>query len=206
MMNSKEALKKLMDGNDRFTSGVRSTEPMLSYLKMAELSESGQKPFVIVLTCSDSRSPVELVFDLGIGEVFVVRVAGNVVAPSLLASIEFAAANFASPLILVMGHTRCGAVGATIDHVKTPSIPLPSVHLEELVSRIRPAVEKVMNAKTSTNETDLLNLCTTENVRRSMKIIADQSSIVRDLMEQDKIKVVGAVLDIKTGKVNLLGS
>ncbi len=202
--NSKEALIRLMEGNQRFINGIRSVEPMFSHLKMAELSASGQKPFVIVLTCSDSRSPVEMIFDQGIGEVFVVRVAGNVVAPSLLASIEFAAANFGSPLILVMGHTQCGAVNATLQHTKNPSDVLPSIHLEELVSRIRPAVEKTMKLYPSKPESEVLELCTAENVKRSMGIILDQSSIVRNLINQDKIKIEGAILDIQTGKVHLL--
>jgi len=202
--NAKEALARLMEGNERFINGIRSVEPMYSHLKMAELSENGQKPFVIVLTCSDSRSPVEMIFDQGIGEVFVVRVAGNVVAPSLLASIEFAAANFGSPLILVMGHSKCGAVNATLQHTKNPTDVLPSVHLEELVSRIRPAVEKTMSRYSGKPESELLELCTAENVKRSMGIILDQSSIVRNLVEQDKVKIQGAVLDINSGKVSLI--
>jgi len=111
---AEETLKRLMEGNRRFVEGVRSIEPLSSHLRMNDLAKNGQKPFVIVLTCSDSRSPVEMIFDQGVGDVFVVRVAGNVVAPSLLASIEFAAVNFGSPLFLVMGLTQCGAVNATI--------------------------------------------------------------------------------------------
>ncbi len=202
--NAKEALNRLMEGNERFVNGIRSVEPMYSHLKMAELSDNGQKPFVIVLTCSDSRSPVEMIFDQGVGEVFVVRVAGNVMAPSLLASIEFAAANFGSPLILVMGHSKCGAVNATLQHVKTPSNVLPSIHLEELVSRIRPAVEKTMSEYKTVKDSELLELCTAENVRRSMSIIYDQSAIIRNLMNDGKIKIQGSVLDIHSGKVTLL--
>ena len=203
--NAIEALNRLMEGNQRFINGIRSVEPIFSHLKMAELSASGQKPFVIVLTCSDSRSPVEMIFDQGIGEVFVVRVAGNVVAPSLLASIEFAAENFGSPLILVMGHTQCGAVNATLQHTKNPADVLRSIHLEELVSRMRPAVEKVIKLNSNKSDSEILELCTVENIKRSMGIILDQSAIVRNLINQDKIKIEGAVLDIQTGKVHLLG-
>lgn len=205
--NAEEALKKLMEGNERFINGVRSIEPLHSHLKMAELSKKGQKPFVIVLTCSDSRSPVEMIFDQGIGDVFVIRVAGNVVAPSLLASIEFAAANFGSPLILVMGHSQCGAVKATLQHCNNPSEALPSPHLEELISKIRPAVEKVAFSKFNKfrkNESELLELCTIENVKRSIDLIHDQSSIVRNLSQQSKIKIKGAILDIATGKVKII--
>ena len=203
-MNAQEALQRLAEGNDRFIRGLRSEGSMFSHLKMAELYKIGQQPFVIVLTCSDSRSPVEMIFDQGVGEVFVVRVAGNVVAPSLLASIEFAAANFGSSLILVMGHTSCGAISATLSHVKNPSEALASVHLEELVSRMRPAVEKTLSIHAKKNDSELLELCTLENVKRSMGIIYDQSTIIRKLIEADKIEIKGAVLDIQTGKVQFL--
>lgn len=205
-LNGTEALKRLMEGNERFVNGIRSVEPMFSHKKMAELSENGQKPFVIVLTCSDSRSPVEMIFDQGIGEVFVVRVAGNVVAPSLLASMEFAAANFGSALLLVMGHTKCGAVNATLQHCKNPSDVLPSVHLEELVSRIRPAVEKTATKFGYIQDSQMLELCSVENVKRSMSVILDQSAIIRNLVQDGKLAVEGAVLDISTGKVNLLST
>jgi carbonic anhydrase len=202
--NGKEALKRMMEGNERFINGIRAVEPMFSHMKMSELSENGQKPFVIVLTCSDSRSPVEMIFDQGIGDVFVVRVAGNIVAPSLLASMEFAAANFASPLLLVMGHTKCGAVKATLQHCKNPEDELPSVHLEELVSRIRPAVEKTVKKFGYLNDPHMVELCSVENVKRSMSIILDQSSIIRNFVNEGKLQVEGAVLDIQTGRVNLL--
>ncbi len=203
-LNGTQALKRLMDGNERFINGVRSVEPLFSHKKMAELSEKGQKPFVIVLTCSDSRSPVEMIFDQGIGEVFVVRVAGNVVAPSLLASMEFAAANFGSCLLLVMGHTKCGAVNATIQHCINPAEALPSVHLEELVSRIRPAVEKVASQFGYIKNPNMLELCSVENVKRSISLIQDQSTIIRNLVQEGKLLIEGAILDISTGKVNLL--
>lgn len=204
-MNPENALQTLMDGNERFITGMRSVEPMLSHQKMARLSEKGQKPFAIILTCSDSRSPVEIIFDQGIGELFVVRVAGNVVAPSLLASIEFAAANFGSCLILVMGHSKCGAIQATLHHTKNPSNVLPSAHLEELVSRIRPAIELTILKSHSTHDSELVELCAVENVKRSVNLIIEQSSIVSALVKQGKIKIEGAILDISTGKVGVLG-
>jgi carbonic anhydrase len=202
-----QALKKLLDGNLRFINGMRSVEPMFSHLKMADLAHQGQRPFAIVLTCSDSRSPVEIIFDQGIGDLFVVRVAGNVVAPSLLASIEFAAANFGSSLILVMGHSKCGAVNATLQHARRPADALPSPHLEELVSRIRPAVEKVL-AQTSVqqDEKQVLELCTAENVKRSVNLIVEQSLIIRNLLKSGSIQIEGAVLDISNGKVEVLNA
>jgi carbonic anhydrase len=205
-LNGTQALKRLMEGNERFINGVRSVEPLFSHKKMAELSKNGQRPFVIILTCSDSRSPVEMIFDQGIGDVFVVRVAGNVVAPSLLASMEFAAANFGSCLLVVMGHTKCGAVNATLQHCQNPSEVLPSVHLEELVSRIRPAVEKTVTQFGNIKSPSMLELCSVENVKRSMNLILDQSTIIRNLVQEGKLLIEGAVLDISTGKVSLLSA
>lgn len=206
MKNTKitESLDKLKAGNARFTSGTMSVESLLSQKKMAELAKNGQKPFAIVLTCSDSRSPVEMIFDQGLGDLFVVRVAGNVVAPSLLASIEFAAANFGSSIIVVMGHTQCGAVNATIQHVHHPESELPSPHLEELVARIRPAVVKTLRDHRDLNDSDKLQYSAIENIKRSMNLILEQSAIVRGLVEKGQLTVAGAILDISTGKVNFL--
>jgi len=198
-----QALERLIQGNLRFISGTRSVEPMLSHLKMADLAAQGQRPFAVILTCSDSRSPVELIFDQGVGDLFVVRVAGNVVAPSLLASIEFAVANFGSPLILVLGHTLCGAVKATIQHAHDPHQPLPSSHLEELVGRIRPAVESV-EGRPDPSSAEFLKRATSQNIRRSMTLIQEQSKIVRDLIAQGKLSITGATLEIETGRVHLM--
>jgi carbonic anhydrase len=203
-MKPEIALEKLIEGNNRFVSGVRSVEPLLSHQKMAELADKGQKPFAIILTCSDSRSPAEMIFDQGIGELFVVRVAGNVVAPSLLASIEFAASNFGSSLIMVMGHTKCGAIKASYDHVKNGGRKLPSQNLEDLVNKIKPVIEKASFEGVSKSEENLIDLYAQDNVRQSMQHIYEQSPIIRDLVTQDKIRIVGSVLDIKTGRVSIV--
>ena len=203
VLNPKEALNRLKEGNRRFINGVRAVEPMLSHLKMRELAANGQKPFAIILTCSDSRSPVEMIFDQGIRDLFVVRVAGNVVAPSLLASIEFAAANFGSSTVVVLGHTKCGAVTAAIKKAQNPKDPLPSANLEELVERIHPAVEKTIYER-SADQKDFLDHCIRENVFRSMNLIEEQSEIVRQLKKDGKLSIEGAVLDISTGEVNFI--
>lgn len=197
-MTPAESLKKLADGNERFVSGLRSIEPMMSHLRLEELAKNGQKPHAIILTCSDSRSPAEMLFDAGIGELFVVRVAGNVVAPSLLASIEFAAANFGCSLIVVLGHTLCGAIKATVEHSLNPSVKLPSSHLEELIGRIKPAVSKC-----SANHTgpQLITAATHENIRQSCDQIIEQSKIIRSLVQDGEIAVVGGLLDISNGQV-----
>ncbi len=197
------ALELLEEGNRRFITGVRSVEPLLSHLKMQELAEIGQRPFAVVLTCSDSRSPAELIFDQGLGDLFVVRVAGNVVAPSLLASIEFATSNFGSPIVLVLGHTKCGAVSATIEHKKEPHVLLPSIHLEELIGRIMPAIEATQR-KCAMDTPGFTDKAVIENIRRSCRIIVEQSMIVRDLVATGKLSVQGAILDINTGIVRFL--
>lgn len=196
------ALRRLHEGNRRFTSGVRAVEPLMSYARMAELAEKGQKPFAIILTCSDSRSPVELVFDQGVGDLFVVRVAGNIIAPSLLASIEFAAKNFGCALILVLGHTNCGAVSATISYMKDPK-PLPSSHLEELVGRIQPAVE-IAQKRCQRAEEELLQESTRTNVHHSLQLMIEQSKIINELVEKREVSLVGGILDIHTGMVEFL--
>ncbi len=198
-----EALERLKEGNKRFTSGVKSVESLLAYSKMAELAEKGQTPFAIILTCSDSRSPVELIFDEGLGDLFVVRVAGNVVAPSLIASMEFAVANFHSAVVVVLGHTKCGAVDACVKHVENPGQELPSVHLEELVGRIRPAVEKTL-ARVKTNHKEKVESSIIENIFRSRTLLLDQSKIIRDAVASKKLLVEPAVLDIQTGIVKFL--
>lgn len=198
-----QAIERLKEGNLRFTGGVRAVEPLLSHLRMKELAEKGQKPFAIVLTCSDSRSPAEMIFDQGLGDLFVVRVAGNIVAPSLLASIEFAASNFGSSTVLVLGHTLCGAVNAAIAHTRDSSKPLPSANLEELVGRIRPAVEHTL-LETKIDHPDFLKFSTYQNVRRSMRHIQDQSQIIQSLVSRGSLSIEGAILDIATGRVEFM--
>lgn len=201
---STEALKKLKDGNVRFVSGLKSINALYSQAKMKELADNGQAPFAIVLTCSDSRSPVEMIFDQGLGDLFVVRVAGNVVAPSLIASMEFAAANFESSLLVVMGHTQCGAISATLEHIKNPKIRLPSGHLEELVGRIRPAVEEALRNNRDLPEDKIPHVSAIENIQHSIRLIAEQSTILRSLQAQGKLAIHGAILNIADGSVDWL--
>lgn len=197
------AIQRLKEGNQRFTSGMRSVEPLLSHLKMRELADNGQKPFAIVLTCSDSRSPAEMIFDQGLGDLFVVRVAGNVVAPSLLASIEYAATNLGCKAVLVLGHSKCGAIGACIEHLKHPEQPMPSANLDELISRLQPAVYQV-SKKVGLESPETAPLATEANVKRSIRLITEQSNIMRKLVDDHGVVVQGAVLDIHTGTVNFL--
>lgn len=198
-----QALQKLLHGNMRFVSGLRAMDSMNAHLKMPDLAKNGQRPFAVILTCSDSRSPVELIFDQGVGDLFVVRVAGNIVAPSLLASMEFAVTNFESPLILVLGHTLCGAIQATCKHEAGIEKVVASQHLQELVDRIHPSI--IETKKTlDMSDPQFVVEATKMNVKHSMGLIGKQSSIIADLVSKGLVDVRGALLDLSTGKVSLI--
>lgn len=197
-MDPKLALERLREGNRRFASNVRSVESLLSQMRRDELA-GGQKPFAIVLACSDSRSPAEIVFDQGLGDLFVIRVAGNVVAPSQVGSVEFAAESFGTRLVVVMGHTRCGAISATLNHLTHPDVPLPG-SLRSIVDRVKPAVEPVVKAGAQ----DLVVEGTRANVRQSVDQLRHGSPILESLIKDAGLLVVGAVYDLNTGVVEFL--
>src|SRR6266508_295851 len=139
MMSARDALKRLQEGNRRFASSVGSAAPLPTHDRLRELA-AGQEPFAIILGCADSRVPAELVFDQGLGDLFVIRVAGNIVAPSQVGSVEFAASRFGTRLVVVLGHTECGAITATIEELRRPT-ENQSRNLRSIVDRIRPSVE-----------------------------------------------------------------
>ena len=142
MVSARDALQRLRDGNSRFASNVSGSAPLLNDARRAELA-SGQQPFAIILGCSDSRVPAEIVFDQGLGDLFVIRVAGNIVAPSQIGSVEFAAARYESRLVVVLGHSQCGAIVATLEELRRPS-ENQSRNLRSIVDRIRPSVEGLL--------------------------------------------------------------
>lgn len=199
-LSPQAAMQKLVEGNGRFVAGLRSLES-LTAAKRRELAANGQTPFATVLSCSDSRVPSELVFDCGLGELFIVRVAGNVVAPSLLASMEFAAMNFGTSLIVVMGHSSCGAVAATVDAVRAGD-KMPSDNLQNLVSEIRPSAIKAISCCEKHAERDkLVAEATRFNVEHSMRAILERSAVLSSLQEQGKLMITGAVYDLASGVV-----
>src|SRR5881397_4271469 len=142
MISAPEALERLRDGNRRFVLDVRTGERITSQTRRNELAE-GQEPFAIILGCSDSRVPAEIVFDQGLGDLFVIRVAGNIVASSQVGSVEFAAERFGTPLVVVLGHSQCGAVQATLEQLARPRED-QSRNLRSIVDRIRPSVEGLL--------------------------------------------------------------
>ena len=198
MKSAAEALEQLQAGNNRFTSGLSDYDPSLNAVQRSQLLDT-QTPFAVVLGCSDSRVPVEMVFDQGFGDLFVIRVAGNVVASSQIASVEFAAEAFGVALVVVMGHTNCGAINATIDAL-TDSPDKDLGNLRSIVDRIRPAVENLMNLGLS--DTDLAQQAVRSNARISVNSLRHGSQILERLCEDDKLVIVAAEYCLETGKVD----
>ena len=197
MISAEEALQRLRDGNARFVAG-ESTMP--DHAAQRRESVTDQRPFAIVLGCSDSRVPVETIFDQGIGDLFVVRVAGNIAARSQIGSIEFAARTFGVRLVVVLGHSRCGAVEAAVDELRKPSA-LQSDNLEFIVERIRPSVEQVMANGFGHDPGMLVGAVTRENVRRSVEVLRQDSEIIEQLADQEGLMITGAEYSLRTGVV-----
>jgi carbonic anhydrase len=198
-----EALGRLQDGNRRFVLEIGSGEGPSTRTRRAELV-SGQQPFAIILGCSDSRVPAELVFDQGLGDLFVIRVAGNIVAPSQVGSVEFAAERFGTRLVVVLGHSQCGAVMATLEELRRPA-DSPSRNLRSIVDRIRPAVESLAASAPDRDLESLMEDAVRANVLASVEQLGHGSEILERLIEKDGLMVVGAEYSLKTGVVRVLG-
>ncbi|MCB1875462.1 MAG: carbonic anhydrase [Chromatiales bacterium] len=195
-----EALQRLKDGNERFASNVRALESLLSHLNRSE-PHVGQKPVAIILGCSDSRVPAEAIFDQGLGDLFVIRVAGNIVAPSQIGSVEFAVSRYGTRLVVVLGHTHCGAVTATIDELVRGD-DNPSENIRSIVSRVRPAIEPLLSTDLRLKPDELLNACVRANVRMSADRLRHGSAIIEDLIANDGLLVVGAEYSLETARVD----
>lgn len=191
-----QALLRLAQGNRRFLETDGSS--LARSFDRAQATE-GQRPFAIVLGCSDSRTPVEIVFDAGFGELFVVRIAGNVVAPSVVGSIEFAASQFGTRLVVVMGHSRCGAVAATVQAIQTGRGP-ESRSIQSITDRIAPHIEGLVRPG---DEEAVLREAVRANVRASVDHLRHGSRLLEDLVEAGRVRVVGALYQLETGAVEL---
>jgi carbonic anhydrase len=202
MVPAREALERLRQGNRRFVAGERSHDLRAGPSRRAELSRK-QEPFAIILGCSDSRVPVELVFDQGLGDLFVIRVAGNIVAPSQIGSVEFAADQFGTRLVVVLGHSRCGAVLATLDQLSRPT-EARSPNLHSIVERIRPAVEDLLGPGGSLEAEVRATLAIRANIRASARQLRQGSEILGGLIDTDGLLVVGAEYSLETGEVRFL--
>ena len=161
----------------------------------------GQSPFAIILGCSDSRVPAEIVFDQGLGDLFVIRVAGNIVAPSQVGSVEFAAAQFGTPLVVVLGHSQCGAVSATIDALLHPS-EAQSPNLASIVDRIRPAVAGLIEPGEPRSRDDLMRRAVRANIRASANQLRHGSRILKEMVSGGSLTIVGAEYSLETGGVD----
>ena len=194
-----EALARLREGNRRFVSDVRRAEALLGHARRADLL-SGQEPFAIVLGCSDSRVPAELVFDQGLGDLFVIRVAGNIVAPSQVGSIEFAATRFGTRLVVVLGHSSCGVILATLEELRRPAA-IQSRNLRSIVNRVRPSVEPLLATELRDDTERLVREAVRANVRASTDHLRHGSEILERLVADEGLLVVGAEYSLETGEV-----
>jgi carbonic anhydrase len=199
MLNAIEALARLREGNRRFALNQALGSVVSNPARRAELV-TGQEPFAIVLGCSDSRVPAELVFDQGFGDLFVIRVAGNIVAPSQVGSVEFAALRFGTRLVVVMGHSQCGAVVATLDELQSRTTSQSS-NLRSIVNRIRPVVETLLSSNPGQDPEDLLHAAVRANVRASVDHLRHGSELLEQLGQADGLVVVGAEYSLETGVV-----
>ena len=199
MITADEALQKLQDGNKRFVAGIRGHK--IPHIKSIPQTRDSQNPFAIILGCSDSRVPAEIVFDQGMGDLFVIRVAGNIVAPSQLGSIEFAVENFGTQLVIVLGHSSCGAVTATLEDIKNPGQQKPS-NVFSIVGRIRPTVEALLDKHKDQDEEILLEKAIRANILSSAQQLQHESPLLESYIAKKQLKGVSAEYSITTGEVD----
>ncbi len=199
MIPAHEAFERLREGNRRFATDTRSPDHDTTQSRRRELA-AGQKPFAIVLGCSDSRAPAEIVFDQGLGDLFVIRVAGNIVAPSQVGSVEFAAERFETRLVVVLGHSQCGAILATLEELGRPSQD-QSRNLRSIVDRIRPSVEPLLATDLAHHPEALVREAVRANIRASASHLRHGSEVLEELIEKRGLVIVGAEYSLETGIV-----
>ena len=199
-MNPIDALQRLREGNRRFAGNLRSLDTLFSRANRGDLV-ADQEPFAIVLGCSDSRVPAEIIFDQGLGDLFVIRVAGNIVAPSQVGSVEFAVSRFGTRLVVVLGHSRCGAILATIDEL-TRGPDNTSRNIRSIVDRVKPSVEGIMSTELRHDHDALVKAGIRANVRASADHLRHGSEIIEKLIAEDGLLVVGAEYSLETGVVD----
>ena len=199
MTSARDSFERLREGNRRFVSEVQSRETLASQARRDELA-TGQEPFAIILGCSDSRVPAEMVFDQGLGDLFVIRVAGNIVASSQVGSVEFAAVRFGTRLVVALGHTQCGAVLATLEELQQPT-ESQSPHLRSIVDRVRPSVEALLATEIRDDPEALVRQAVRANIRVSANHLRHGSGVLEHLIQKDGLLVVGAEYSLETGIV-----
>ena len=199
MISARKALERLREGNLRFVSDIRQIDTVTTQERRNELA-AGQNPFAIILGCSDSRVPAEIVFDQGLGDLFVIRVAGNIVAPSQVGSVEFAATRFGTRLVVILGHSQCGAVMATLEELQHAE-GTPSRNLRSIVDRVRPSVEPLLATELRHDPHALLQQSIRANIRTSANHLRHGSEILEELIQKNELRVVGAEYSLETGLV-----
>lgn len=198
MLSALDALSRLQEGNRRFVANQTSLES-LDHARRAALA-AGQEPFAIILGCSDSRVPAELIFDQGFGDLFVIRVAGNIVAPSQVGSVEFAASRFGTRLVVVVGHSGCGAITATLEEM-TGRATNQSRNLRSIVNRVKPSIETLLGRGYEQDQDGLIRDAVRANVRASVNHLRHGSELLEQLCLRDGLLVIGAEYSLETGIV-----
>ena len=202
MISAQEALERLRKGNRRFASGQAAGLSLKDQPPSGE-SAADQEPFAIIVGCSDSRVPAEIIFDQGLGDLFVIRVAGNIVAPSQVGSVEFAAGKFGTRLVVVLGHSQCGAVQATLEELERPKTDM-SPNLRTIIDRIRRSVQPLWEIDLRQDREALLRHAVQANARASVDHLRHGSLILEQLIQTDGLLVVGAEYSLETGVVDFL--
>jgi carbonic anhydrase len=200
MIPAREALERLRDGNARFAADVRNSDTLVSQTRRNQVA-AAQEPFAIILGCSDSRVPAEIVFDQGLGDLFVIRVAGNIVAPSQVGSVEFAAERYHTRLVVVLGHSRCGAILATLEELQRPT-ENQSRNLRSIVDRVRPSVQGLLSTHLKHDSDALVDQAVRANIRVSANQLRHGSEVLEQLIQKDGLLVVGAEYSLETGMVD----
>jgi len=193
-----QALKKLLDGNNRYVGGKMGASSLCDASARAKLAR-GQHPYAIILSCSDSRVPPEIIFDQALGEVFVVRVAGNVADPLVLGSVEYAAEHLGTPLIMVLGHERCGAVTAAVE-----SKGKPEGNIGSIIAAIHPSVRKAQAASKGKSKEEVVECASEINAKAVAADLTRKSKVLAHELKEGKIKIVAAKYDLDDGKVTIL--
>ena len=199
MASALEALDRLREGNHRFASNARSDDCRLE-IRPAEVAH-GQEPFAIILGCSDSRVPAEIIFDQGLGDLFVIRVAGNIVAPSQIGSVEFAATKFGTRLVVVLGHSRCGAIEETVKQLQEPR-ENRSRNLRSIIDFVQPSMESVLAQGLGDKPDEVIEQAVRSNIRASAEHMRHGSGILEELEREDGLIIVGAEYSLETGLVD----
>jgi carbonic anhydrase len=199
MVPARQALARLKEGNQRFAVNVSGPDAFLSHTRRVDLS-APQDPVAIILGCSDARVPAEIVFDQGLGDLFVIRVAGNIVAPSQVGSVEFAASRFSTRLVVVLGHSQCGAILASLEELRGPATN-QSRNLRSIVDRVLPSVEGLFATDLRHDEPALVKQAVRANIRASVDHLRHGSALLEQLIQDDGLLVVGAEYSLETGVV-----